>query len=158
MQQVDQGFTFPLNPKWVLCDGMKWYKLYQKLLNSKSKETQQSMNIWYPPDSGLRDQIERVHESRPGGFYQDQVDANEETTAVGGTHLSDGKNKEHLMSMFAMGLLDKPHISVEQSSGIGTDPVVLIEATARKGKGANKPRRKKMKKKIFGKKLQVIQE
>lgn len=30
-QKVDEGFTFPLNPKWVLCD-RGWKRVYDKLL------------------------------------------------------------------------------------------------------------------------------
>ena len=30
-EKVDEGFTFPLNPKWILCDP-GWKKVYDKLL------------------------------------------------------------------------------------------------------------------------------
>jgi len=68
-QKIDQGFTFPLNPKWVMCDANRWYDLYRKLLMSDKEETKQSMDIWFPPESGVREQIERVHAIRPEGFY-----------------------------------------------------------------------------------------
>lgn len=70
-KKIDQGFTFPLNPKWVLCDAYRWKELYDKLLCSEKEETKESMNIWFPPESGLREQIERIHNNRPDGFYQE---------------------------------------------------------------------------------------
>ena len=30
-EKVDEGFSFPLNPKWILCDP-GWKKVYDKLL------------------------------------------------------------------------------------------------------------------------------
>ena len=28
LQRVDEGFVFPINPKWILCDA-GWYKIYE---------------------------------------------------------------------------------------------------------------------------------
>lgn len=36
-EKIDQGFTFPLNPKWVLCDP-GWKKVYDKLLLSQKRQ------------------------------------------------------------------------------------------------------------------------
>lgn len=108
-QKIDQGFTFPLNPKWVLCDSNRWYELYQKLLRSDDDETQQSMKIWYPPDHGLRDQVERIHRSRPEGFYQapEELDESGVASNLNTSTTSKGKPKDHLLSLFAMGMMDK---------------------------------------------------
>lgn len=66
--KIEQGFTFPLNPKWVLCDAGRWKTLYDRLM--QKEEARESMNVWFPPESGLREQIERIHKLRPDGFYR----------------------------------------------------------------------------------------
>jgi hypothetical protein len=67
---LDKGYTFPLNPKWVLCDP-GWKKLYDKLLLSTSKpNVQDSVNVWFPKDSGVREKIEAIHKKHPNGFVR----------------------------------------------------------------------------------------
>jgi hypothetical protein len=65
--RVDEGYTFPLNPKWVLCDP-GWKRIYDKLLASKNSTVQDSMEIWYPQESGIRVEIEEIHKMHPNGF------------------------------------------------------------------------------------------
>lgn len=60
VSKIEQGFCFPLNPKWVLMDP-GWMKLYRKLLKSPHQGVQHAMEIWFPPDSGLREDIERIY-------------------------------------------------------------------------------------------------
>ena len=67
---VDKGFTFPLNPKWVLCDS-GWKALWDKLNNSTHPNVRLSLNAWFPPTSGLVERIEEVHRKYPGGFQGD---------------------------------------------------------------------------------------
>jgi hypothetical protein len=69
MDQVDQGYTFPLNPKWILCDP-GWKALYDKLLSSDKEDTVKSMKIWFPPDSGIREAIEEISARHPEGFVR----------------------------------------------------------------------------------------
>ncbi|CAB9497546.1 Rac exchanger 2 protein [Seminavis robusta] len=59
--KIDEGFCFPLNPKWVVMDP-GFMQLYSKLLRSPLKNVQDAMNIWFPPESGLREDIERIYE------------------------------------------------------------------------------------------------
>ena len=63
--KIDEGFTFPLNPKWVLCDP-GWKRLYDKLLASQMPNVQDSMNIWYP--SEIRMRMEDISTNFPNGF------------------------------------------------------------------------------------------
>eukprot|EP00591_Stephanopyxis_turris_P005061 CAMPEP_0195516170 /NCGR_PEP_ID=MMETSP0794_2-20130614/6972_1 /TAXON_ID=515487 /ORGANISM="Stephanopyxis turris, Strain CCMP 815" /LENGTH=727 /DNA_ID=CAMNT_0040644695 /DNA_START=38 /DNA_END=2221 /DNA_ORIENTATION=- len=65
--KVDDGFSFPVNPKWVLCDP-GWKHIYDKLLASTALYAEHSMEVWYPPESGIRDKIEAIHTKHPGGF------------------------------------------------------------------------------------------
>ena len=65
--KIDQGFTFPLHVKWILCDE-KWKELYDKLMASDVKNVQDSMDIWFPPDSGIREKIEEIHSRHPNGL------------------------------------------------------------------------------------------
>lgn len=64
---IDLGFTFPLNPKWVLCDS-GWKTLWDKLTGSNHPNVQLSINAWYPPGSGLKECIESIHRQYPEGF------------------------------------------------------------------------------------------
>lgn len=67
---IDKGFTFPLNPKWVLCDE-GWAALWDKLVGSTHPNVQMSINAWYPPGSGLRERIEGVRQKYPKGYQSD---------------------------------------------------------------------------------------
>jgi hypothetical protein len=67
LNRVDEGYAFPMNPKWILCDP-GWKIIYDKLLSSERKDIQNTMNIWYPPDSGIREQIEEIYSKNPEGF------------------------------------------------------------------------------------------
>jgi hypothetical protein len=70
--RIDDGFTFPLNPKWILCDP-GWKELYDMLLQRASdgrEDVASSMNIWYPPESGIRERIEEISAEHPDGFVR----------------------------------------------------------------------------------------
>jgi hypothetical protein len=67
--QIDQGYTFPLNPKWILCDP-GWKSLYDQLLNSDRHDIVNSMKIWFPPDSGIREAIKEICAKHPDGFVR----------------------------------------------------------------------------------------
>mmetsp|Transcript_15220 Transcript_15220/g.22426 ORF Transcript_15220/g.22426 Transcript_15220/m.22426 type:complete len:607 (+) Transcript_15220:125-1945(+) len=67
--KIDEGFTFPLNPKWVLCDH-GWKCVYDRLIRSESPSVQKSMNIWYPRESGIREKIDAIHSRHPLGFIR----------------------------------------------------------------------------------------
>ena len=67
IHKINDGHTFPLNPKWVLCDP-GWKKVYDALMASDRRNVQKSLNIWFPPESGIREHIERVYSKHPQGF------------------------------------------------------------------------------------------
>mmetsp|Transcript_6824 Transcript_6824/g.16242 ORF Transcript_6824/g.16242 Transcript_6824/m.16242 type:complete len:837 (-) Transcript_6824:27-2537(-) len=67
IHKINDGHTFPLNPKWVLCDP-GWKKVYDKLMASDRRNVQESLNVWFPPESGIREHIERVYAKHPSGF------------------------------------------------------------------------------------------
>ena len=66
-RKIDDGFCFPLNPKWILAD-KGWKRVYDKMMACESVDVQRSLNTWYPPESGIRDQINNVFQRFPGGF------------------------------------------------------------------------------------------
>ncbi|KAL7469673.1 hypothetical protein ACHAXS_009925 [Conticribra weissflogii] len=66
-QKIREGFTFPLNPKWVLCDP-GWINLFKELVNSKSPSVRKSIDLWFPPESGLKERIVEINERHPNGF------------------------------------------------------------------------------------------
>ena len=65
--RIDEGFCFPLNPKWILAD-KGWKKVYDKMMESKDETVQRSLDSWYPRESGIRDKIEAIHARFPNGF------------------------------------------------------------------------------------------
>jgi len=67
LRKIDDGYTFPLNPKWVLCDE-GWKEVYDKLLASDRPNVTESIDAWLPPGSGLRERIAGVCERHPKGF------------------------------------------------------------------------------------------
>ena len=58
--KIEEGFCFPLNPKWVLMD-QGFMQLYRRLLRSPHGHVQDAMKIWFPPETGLREDIERIY-------------------------------------------------------------------------------------------------
>mmetsp|Transcript_20836 Transcript_20836/g.48927 ORF Transcript_20836/g.48927 Transcript_20836/m.48927 type:complete len:859 (-) Transcript_20836:58-2634(-) len=64
-EKIDQGFTFPLNPKWVLAD-KGWKEVYDKLLSSQKPNVQDSLSIWYPQE--VRSKISEISTLYPEGF------------------------------------------------------------------------------------------
>ena len=63
--KIDDGFAFPLNPKWILCDE-GWKDLYDKLLASEAPNVQDAVNVWYPAD--VRERIAAISSKHPIGF------------------------------------------------------------------------------------------
>ena len=72
--RLNEGFTFPLNPKWILCDP-GWKDIYDQLVASKNETVQASMQIWFPPSSGVREQIEDICARHPDGFERESKHA-----------------------------------------------------------------------------------
>lgn len=70
MHKIGDGHTFPLNPKWVLCDP-GWKEVYDKLMASDRRDVQESLKVWFPPESGIRETIEQVYAKHPRGFCRD---------------------------------------------------------------------------------------
>ena len=66
--KIDLGYTFPLNPKWVLCDGKGWKQLWDKLMTSSKANSRGALDCWFPPTSGVREQINSVSARYPDGF------------------------------------------------------------------------------------------
>ncbi|KAL7486263.1 hypothetical protein ACHAW6_011860, partial [Cyclotella cf. meneghiniana] len=70
IQKIKEGFTMPLNPKWILCDP-GWIEVFVELLKSQHPGVRNSMNMWFPPKSGLRERIIGINKKHPGGFISD---------------------------------------------------------------------------------------
>lgn len=65
-EKLDHGYTFPLNPKWVLCDDPGWKILWDKLMASDEANTRGALSAWYPND--IRQKIEHICQMHPHGF------------------------------------------------------------------------------------------
>jgi len=72
-ERISDGFSFPLNPKWLLCDP-GWLKVYDALMASKAAAS--AMDAWYPP--ALRRSIQQLHEAHPNGFVRLPGEAEDE--------------------------------------------------------------------------------
>jgi hypothetical protein len=70
-QKIAEGFVFPLNPKWILCDD-GWKKLYDELMSSDALYADLSKDVWYPPFSGVRERIDAIHKKHPHGFRRSE--------------------------------------------------------------------------------------
>jgi hypothetical protein len=68
-EQIQQGYTFPLNPKWILCDP-GWKVLYDQLLSSERDDIVNSMKIWFPPDTGIREVLAKISAKHATGFVR----------------------------------------------------------------------------------------
>jgi len=75
-EKIDEGYTFPLNPKWILCDP-GWKDVFDKSLASKKANVQDSMNIWYPDE--IRRRIHEISAKYPDGY----VDSGERSADAG---------------------------------------------------------------------------
>jgi hypothetical protein len=67
--KIQEGFVFPLNPKWILCDP-GWKRIYDELMASDALYADLSKDVWYPPFSGVRKKIEDIHQRHPKGFVR----------------------------------------------------------------------------------------
>jgi len=66
-KKIAEGFVFPLNPKWILCDP-GWKKIYNDLMASDALYAEMSKDVWFPPYSGVRERIEDIFKRHPNGF------------------------------------------------------------------------------------------
>lgn len=71
VQRVNDGFSFPLNPVWLVRDP-GWYEVLEAL--QANEETAGVLSAWFPPESGMMEQIQAVHEEFPEGFMRAQPD------------------------------------------------------------------------------------
>ena len=67
IQKIREGFVFPLNPKWVLCDP-GWKEVYDELMKSTALYAATSRDVWFPPSIGVLDRIEDICRRFPQGF------------------------------------------------------------------------------------------
>mmetsp|Transcript_12045 Transcript_12045/g.28556 ORF Transcript_12045/g.28556 Transcript_12045/m.28556 type:complete len:923 (+) Transcript_12045:626-3394(+) len=67
--KIAEGFVFPLNPKWILCDP-GWKKIYDDLMASDALYADLSKDVWFPPHNGIRERIEEIYKNHPNGFQR----------------------------------------------------------------------------------------
>jgi hypothetical protein len=70
LQRIQEGYTFPLNPKWLLCDDTRWKELYDRLLESNAPYVKESIHSWFP--ESVRKRIESIRRRYPDGFLTDK--------------------------------------------------------------------------------------
>ena len=68
-QKIKEGFVFPLNPKWILCDP-GWKEVYDELMVSNALYADECRDVWFPRHSGIREELEKTHKLHPQGFIR----------------------------------------------------------------------------------------
>ena len=66
-RKADEGYVFPLNPKWILCD-LGFKTIYDKLMANTKPAAKIAMKTWFPPETGVRELIAAIHHDHPDGF------------------------------------------------------------------------------------------
>ena len=77
--RLEDGFAFPLNPKWLLCDA-GWWHLYEQAEQSPAAAV--SLEAWYPRETGLREQLRAVHKAHPHGFVREKKQGGKDDGAI----------------------------------------------------------------------------
>jgi hypothetical protein len=104
LRKIAEGYTFPLHPKWILCDP-GWKRIYDAMKASEATHVQNSLNCWYPPDSGIREMIEEVYSKHPNGFTRYSAGAEVEGTTL--NNLSEVKETDDIKGTEAMDLAEQ---------------------------------------------------
>jgi len=87
VQKINEGFVFPLNPKWILCDP-GWKRVYDALMASNALYADMSLDVWFPRYSGIRKKIDSLYTKFPNGFQRQEATTNLQESAT----TSDDKN------------------------------------------------------------------
>eukprot|EP00966_Prymnesium_polylepis_P009510 219513-Prymnesium_polylepis.2 len=66
--RVPDGYSFPLNPKWLLCDE-GWWDVFTALQQSEAAKT--ALDAWFPGD--LRERMAAVRAAYPRVFAPQQT-------------------------------------------------------------------------------------
>jgi len=98
---ADQGFTFPMNPKWLLCDE-GWMSIFNKLAESDKSAIKQSLEVWYPPH--IRRRILDISAKFPSGYQK--TDQCEESADKAEKDLAEFE-LEHFITMNTKTLFEK---------------------------------------------------
>ena len=85
------GFAFPLNLKWVLCDE-GWFDVLLALRASEA--AQGSLDAWFPPSSGLLDRVTEIRAAHPEGFVSSGPTSSE--AVLDDWDLADWELRRHL--------------------------------------------------------------
>jgi len=65
MDRLSEEYFFPLNPVWAVRD-KGWYAVLQALRNNPNAS--KCLAAWYPPDSGVLEAIDKLHQDFPDGL------------------------------------------------------------------------------------------
>lgn len=74
LDRVKDGFVFPPNPKWVLCDE-GYYEVWQAL--HSTEESREKLRVWFPREAEIEEKIEAIRALHPLGFVS-RVDMNQD--------------------------------------------------------------------------------
>jgi len=67
LERIPEGYSFPLNPVWPVRDA-GWFEVHMQLMRSEASKG--PCDAWYPPESGIREKMDKIHERFPKGFQR----------------------------------------------------------------------------------------
>lgn len=120
--RLEDGFAFPLNPKWILCDE-GWAEIFHAI--RAAPHARRCLETWLPPASGLAERILQIAALHPEGFKPlnpngeqvDQLDSDAAEWELS-RHLVLKRAKVKLRAIFAFGMIAQRH---KQAPGEATD-------------------------------------
>jgi len=65
LERIEEGFSFPLNPVWPARDD-GWFEVWKAIWDEHDPKG--TCDSWYPPESGIREKIDKMHDEFPLGF------------------------------------------------------------------------------------------
>lgn len=95
LERARDGYSFPLNPVWPVRD-VGWHDVLQALRDNSEAQAS-SLAAWFPPSSGLLEQIDHLHSKHPEGFVQLPGPGGPNTTATARRSCANAREKAELI-------------------------------------------------------------
>ncbi len=120
-KRIGDGFTFPLNPKWIFCNS-GWKQVYDKLMASNAANVQASMDIWYPED--IRSRIHKISTKFPQGFIRDDM----ETSHISSVSVDLAKMELERYAARSQGRKKMKNVMLKRGRGSNDDDPTIFSA------------------------------
>uniref|UniRef100_A0A7S2DY20 Anthrax toxin edema factor central domain-containing protein n=1 Tax=Octactis speculum TaxID=3111310 RepID=A0A7S2DY20_9STRA len=103
LDRVKDGFVFPPNPKWVLCDE-GYYEIWQAL--HSTEESREKLRVWFPREAEVEEKIEAIRALHPLGFVSRvDMDQDEQESMIAMQELALKRKKTIRRAKFKLKLI-----------------------------------------------------